>query len=431
MKAIKFAVVVFGMLFSLQGFAEQAEPQSNDVSYQVKRADTLSKLSKKMLDKPGRWRDVARYNKLPDANKIEIKQEIKFQQAWLKNVAPIVKQGRATVLAISGVAKLNGKPVLVGDQLLAGAKLETAERSALRFRLPDGSIVNLMQRTQLRVEKLEQGEGDSLDTKLRLLTGHIEGFKKKYEVGHRLSVQTRTATMGVRGTHFRARQVNDKSFSEIEEGLVNVEADKTPQPLTLASAQGAVVDGKNPAEVVPLLPAPTFPSLPVTFATPYIEWALAEQQGAKSYEGELAEDEEFSKNIHSVKFPDGKISFTDLPKGNYWLHLRAVDERGLQGMEAKINFSVDVRPRLMAMIKAYVEREVVQLHWMGEGKTDSFQVQVAANQEFTQPILDTETSENSAEFPRPVSGRYFVRVRGISSDRHADEWDAPVKFVVP
>jgi len=35
------------------------------------------------------------------------------------------------------------------------------------------------------------------------------------------------------------------------------------------------------------------------------------------------------------------------------------------------------------------------------------------------------------EMPRPASGRYFVRVRGISADRHADHWDAPVMFVVP
>lgn len=428
---IKFAMLSLCLLFAPFVHAEDASKEAADFVYQTKPGDTLSKLAKTLLDKPRRWQDVAAYNKLPDADQIGIGQTLRIKMIWLNErpqPAPIAK---VAVESVSGAAKSDGKLVKAGDELLAGAKLESAGGTVLRLRLPDGSIVNMQERTVLELEKLEQLPAGSFKALLRLVTGQIDAFKKKYPQGQAdLAVRAVTATIGVRGTHFRMRQAGGNSFAEIEEGVVSFEADKTPQVLSLAGGYGSVANGKDAAEVIALLPAPIFPQLPAAFETPYVEWTMPDMPGAQAYVGELAQDGQFSRNVKFIQAQEKSISLPELSNGTYWLRLRAVDGHGLQGMEGKVSFTVDVHPRIMALIKAYIGSDSIQLRWIGHGENASYQVQVADNQQFNTPLLDTETTELSAEMPKPAGGRYFVRVRGISSDRHADQWDAPVMFVV-
>ncbi len=440
MKLVQVALWSLCLLSAPSALA--AEPGNvTDYIHQTQSGDTLSKLAKQMLDTPARWKDVAVYNKLEDANLIEIGQPLHIRPVWLRAQAggskgpadgASTQAAKVTVEAITGAVKSNGKPVRVGDELAAGLKLETASGGAVRLRLPDGSIVNMLEQTALQLEKLEHGSADSFKTVLRLLTGQVEAFKKKYPQGQSdLAFRAHASTIGVRGTHFRMRQTEGKDFAEIEDGQVSFEAEKTPQVLALAGGQGSVANGKDAAEVIQLLPAPAFPQLPTAFETPYVEWTMPEAPGTRSFAGELAQNEEFSKEVKSFQTNGKRISFVELPNGKYWLRLRAVDQYGLQGMEGKVAFTVQARPRIMALIKAYIAAENIQLRWIGRGANASYHVQVADNQDFTAPLLDTETTEMSADMPRPASGRYFVRVRGITADRHADYWDAPVMFAVP
>lgn len=424
---MKVAALLFCLLSSPFVYAEEPIKPASDLLYQVKSGDTLGKLANDLLDHSKRWKDVAKYNQLSDANRIEPGQTLRIQQPWLRS-----KAGKLKVEAVTGLAISGGKQIKVGDELSSGAQLETTAASALRLRLPDGSLLNMMESSQLQVEKLEQRQNNTFTSLFRLLTGQVETFKKKYPEGMaELAIRAKTATLGVRGTHFRMREEGGRAYAEIEQGLVSYEAQKTPMVLALAGGQGSVADGEHAAEVVDLLPPPTFPSLPNEFDTPYIQWTMPELQGATGFFGELARDEEFSDHLVSVRASNRKLFLKDLPNGRYWLRLRAVDGHGLQGMEGKVSFLVNVPPRKFAMTKIYVTGTGVQLRWVGRKEGGGYQVQVADNLQFNKHMLDTQTSDNLVEIARPKPGQYFMRVRQVFNGGVADSWDVPMMFEAP
>ncbi len=432
---IKIAALSLCMLFVPLTHAEEVGSETHDYLYMTKPGDTLSKLAIQMLDEAGRWRDVARYNKLGDPDRIEIGQQLRFRQVWLRDRPKVNEPGKAKVEAITGVVRVDGNPVKVGDLLAAGASLATETGAALRMSLPDGSVMNMLEDTSLKLEKLEKLEQDQVSnfkSLLQLVTGHIEAFKKKFPAGQAdLEIKSATATIGVRGTHFRMRRVEGTSFAEIEEGLVSFEADKTPQILEISGGQGSVADGVHPAEVFQLLPSPTFPEFQSAYEPVYVKLVMPELPGAQEFVGEIAGDEDFSRNVKSVRSIGNALGFLGLDNGKYWLRLRAVDVHGLQGMEGKASFLVQARPRVMEMIKTYITSGNIELRWLGHGRNARYQIQVSRDPAFATVMLDEETDENMKLVTKPDSGLYFVRVRGMSADRHADQWDAPVMFRVP
>lgn len=424
---MKVVALLLGLIVSQFAVAEEMVHQTSDFVYEVKSGDTLGKLANELLDHSKRWKDVAKYNQLSDANRIEPGQHLRIQLPWLK-----ARGGRLKIEALTGEATAGGRLLQVGDEVAQGATLKTAMASALRLRMPDGSLLNMMEGAEVEVEKLENKQGDAFTSLFRLVTGQVEAFKKKYPEGTAdMAIRAKTATLGVRGTHFRMREEGGRTYAEIEQGLVSYDAQKTPVMLALAGGQGSVADGEHAAEVIDLLPPPTFPALPAAFDTPYIQWMMPELEGATGFFGELARDEEFSDHLMSVRVKKRKVSLTDLPNGRYWLRLRAVDSHGLQGREAKVSFSVSVPPRKFAMTKVYITGNGLQLRWVGRKEGGGYQVQIADNQQFNTPMLDVKTSDNLVEIARPRSGQYFMRVRQVFNDGVTDAWDVPMMFEAP
>ena len=434
MKSLAF---VLGLLVAQLAFAEggngEANKQVADFVYTVKRGDTLGGLSKELFDTPARWKDVATYNHLSDANRIEPGQILNIQLPWMKQQPAMVKiESKAKVEALTGTVSVNGRAIKFGDEVAVGDKLLTAQGASVRMRLPDGSTINVMENSQLGIEKLEQKPGNFFASILRLISGQLEAHKAKYPEGQAdLKIQTRSATLGVRGTHFRMQQQDNCSFAEIETGLVSFDADKTPQSLALAGGEGSVADGEHAAEVIPLLPAPTFPALPALLEMSELEWIMPEMVGATAYAGELAQDEEFSKGVASVHGEGRSILIKNLQDGQYWLRLRAVDSHGLQGMEGKTSLTVKLRTRKLATIKAYISGNSIELLWVGRKGNERYQVQIAQDQNFTQIMLDKQTQDNWVDLPRPKPGYYFMRVRTLLGAGRTEQWDVPMLFEVP
>jgi hypothetical protein len=423
-KVLLGACALFWLQFAC---AETPMPGPDDVTIEVRSGDTLGDLARAQLDLPTRWRDVANYNLLPDPNLIEPGQQLRIKRVWLK-----ARAGSMKVEAVTGEATVNGKVLKAGDTIPSGARVVTAQGGALRLRIPDTSLVNMLERSEIKVERLEQRGDGVLAALLRLVTGQIDTFKAKHEAGMAdLAVAGSNATIGIRGTHFRVRQDGVVTFTEVEEGSVSFDAIQTPLVLALNAREGSVANGRDAAQVIPLLPEPVYPELPAVFDTPYIEWTMGELPGAQRYVGELAQNEAFSDRLVSVR-SDGKVvRLNELPNGRYWLKLRAVDRHGLQGMEGKVSFEVNVPPRKFAMTKVYVTGKQLQLRWVGRKQSVSYQVQVAPRQDFQHLLLDAKTADNWIDMPRPQPGRYFLRVRQIFAGGQAGAWDVPMMFDAP
>lgn len=423
-KVLLGAVALMCMQFA---WAEALLPGPDDVIVEVRAGDTLGGLARTQLDTPARWRDVANYNLLPDPNLIVPGQQLRIKRVWLRS-----RSGSLKVEAVTGEATANGKALKAGDWIPAGARVLTAQGGALRLRMPDTSLVNMLESSDLKVERLEQRADGAFSFLLRLVAGQVDAFKAKHEAGMAdLAISGRNAILGIRGTHFRVRQDGGVTFAEVEEGRVSFDAAQTPVVLALNAREGSVANGRDAAQVIPLLPEPTYPALPAVFDTPYIEWTMGEQEGALRYVGELSQNETFSAQLVSVRSDGKTIRLNDLPNGRYWLKLRAVDSHGLQGMEGKVSFSVEVPPRQFAMTKVYVSGKQLQLRWVGRKQSVSYQVQVAPRQDFQHLMLDAKTAENWIDMPRPQPGRYFLRVRQIFAGGQAGDWDVPMMFEAP
>lgn len=119
-----------------------------------------------------------------------------------------------------------------GQRLRAGDVAVTASGSRAVLRLSDSSLVKLGEDTELALQKLEasrQGGQDQMAGKFRLVTGvfrYATDYRSKaLGVSRDVSLQTATATVGVRGTDFWAMSDAEHDAVCVFEGAVAVQRD--------------------------------------------------------------------------------------------------------------------------------------------------------------------------------------------------------------
>jgi len=434
MSVKKLALV---MVLSLASNAVNAAdiPARADLDYQIKRGDNLSKLTNELLDSPARWSEVARYNQLPNANLVQPNQILHIPLAWLKNYP-----AQARIEALTGVVTLNGKEAHVGDAVVSGDKLETATGANARLSLPDHSSLSMLEKTQLHTQQLDQKkQGNFFNAVFRLITGRIDAIKQKYPEGQApLRIQAMTATIGVRGTHFRMGQEGRNTLAEIENGLVSFGDEAKAAPIALAAGQGSVSDGVHPPAVIPLLLAPSFPALPAEFAPDAVSFDMPVMAGVTGYRGELASDESFQNIIAPVVAEASHIALSNLAEGRYHLRLRAVDSHGLQGLQALQTIVVKLPPVVIPPAPpadfpiVSPSRPIVSGAQMLTGWSDihgyQYQLQIASTPDFTVTVQNVTRTDSFWTFAMPATGTYFLRLRLLDAQGRVGAWCEAVKF---
>jgi len=420
----------------MQTAAAEVTAASTDFVYQVQRGDSLGRLATQLLDSPGRWAEVAKYNKLQDANLVHPKQVLSIPLAWMKN-----HPAEARIEAVVGDVKVNGKVAQVGDAVVSGDKVATAHGASARMQLPDGSTLNLLEKTELQAQELQKKErGDFFSAVFRLVTGRIDAIKKKYpDAQAPLRIQAMHGTIGVRGTHFRVGQEGENTLAEIENGLVGFDAGKTS--LALAGGQGSVADGVHAPSVVPLLAAPVFPTFPDTFAPDALSFVMPEMVGAVAYRGELAMDEAMTQLVAPVAAQDRHIVIKCLAEGRYWLRLRAVDEHGLQGMPALAVLLVKIPPQVVPPPPPPAPADfpvITPSRPINNGKSllsgwkdvkgYRYELQIARDDGFQQPLSSIVVRQDYALLPSLPTGDYFIRLRLLDEGGRYGPWCQPVAF---
>jgi hypothetical protein len=438
MKANICILLISLCAFNSNVFAEAA-PASADYIYQVKQGDNLGKLSRELLDSPARWNEVSRYNKLKNSNLIKPGQTLRIQLVWLKNVP-----AEARIESLSGAVTLNGHAVKVGDAVPTGETLETPAGGSARLSLPDGSTMTVLEQSNVAANQLEKKQqGNFFAAVFRLITGRIEVFKKKYPLGQApLHIQSKNATIGVRGTHFRMGQEGENTLAEIEEGQVTFDSEKMTQHLELTGMQGSVADGVHTMKVIPLLPQPKFPALDAAFSPTSVTFTMPELSGATGYRGEVANDEGFEQLVVPVNSTSNVINIAGLGEGRYWLRLRAVDKQGLQGIEGKTAFTVKwsrssshaltfdpppiralpskALPLVVLNPPTFEQGDQIIVNWQGDAKLQ-YELQVASSEDFLLPWITQISQGTQLTVPTPMPGHYFMRVRALDG-KQGGEW---------
>ena len=412
--------------------------------YTVRVRDKLIVLSKDLLQVPGDWPKVARFNAMPDPNRISPGQVLKIPLSLLKFSAAT---GR--LVSAEGDVQVGGVRATPASAIGEGARLQVGANSSAVIELGDGSRIKLLQNSQAEVvsNRLYSigNSADSASTNwfsglMRLTRGAVEAVAaKSVNRATPLQITTPTSVVGVRGTQFRVAfddPATNNSRSEVIEGLVRADNPAQQSGAELPQGTGAII---NPAQkevmVVKLLSAPDMTQVPGELFKPQGAWPLPSLAGAAAYRVQVAIDEKFDKIVQDQKVTGSTVDLGSLATGAWYARVRGIDAVGLEGMDAVKQIAMRERWRTTSSILMLVDGRT-ELAWSGvqaDGRpliANSYSVEVARDQAFTQLVARTEGERQRLVLGALTAGTYFVRIharvdgRLIESDPYTFELSA-------
>ncbi len=334
--AIASAFWVCGAQAQTQSAPDGKEPS---LRFTVQAKDKLITFTQSVLADPKTWPEVARFNALKDANRINPGQQIDVPLRLLK-----FRAEQAQVLSASGdVSLAKGAMLAEGQQLRVGAN------SSAVLQLGDGSQVKVLPGTLAELAKNRQYMGRDPDKVLstnwfsgvvRLVQGQVEVLATKTQRAESLKVQLPTAVIGVRGTVFRAGVAGANGKTEVIEGAVQADNPAQQSAAQVGAGFGAVVDPtQKEVKAVALLDAPAMPA-PQELRQPQAVLAFAAVPGARSYRVQVAKDAAFNELVQDASGSLPQAVLSALPLGPWHVRARALDAIGLEGKDGVTRVSL-------------------------------------------------------------------------------------------
>jgi hypothetical protein len=220
---------------------------------EVKRGDTLSKISKKYLEDPSQWPALLKYNKVANPNLIQPGMKLRIPANLGKRASAIViyKSGQAQY---ARALENSWKEIFIKLGLFSDDQIKTGPMATVHLQLSNRTVLRLQPESFIIVTKPNSGSKDVIFTLQQgRMQAQVESMRK---TGGRLYLRTPSAVAAVRGTNF------DLSASKTETGLACYEGlvDVTAQKVTVKVPQGMgtfVEKGKAPMKPfqLPLPPA--------------------------------------------------------------------------------------------------------------------------------------------------------------------------------
>lgn len=367
-------------------------------THRVQPGETLWGISRQHLNTPLRWPDVQRGN--------EVASPQRLRPGQLLNLPTALRVAELTGLAWIKRGGQAQQPVSLGTSLQEGDVLVTDRNAFLSLVLADGSHVVMPSSTAMRVVV-----ADGRQTRLELLEGRLESHIEKQNNRH-FEIRTRSAGLGVRGTHFRVRDEGGVSTSEVLTGAVAAQssADARLAPVLLEKARGAPLSGPQALQPRDLLPAPS--RLPAAEAG---QIRARPVEGAVRYRLQMARDERFYQLVHDAVAPEPVFTLpAALAAGFYATRLTAFDAdlvEGLPGDDMLLVAAAAPHVRVTAQVLADGR---VEIRWptvpsMGEAQ----RFELALTSSFQTPVASESGAlgEGVTVGPLGVPGIYHWRVR--------------------
>jgi hypothetical protein len=129
----------------------------------------------------------------------------------------------------------------------------------------------------------------------------------------------------------------------------------------------------------------------------------------------------------------GSAYTADLPDfGPYHYRIRSVAEDGYHGPWSDVlRFQIVPPPPAPELKAPSTDKEgMMSLRWRDQGPGFSYRIQVAADEEFEDVLVDRRVEEPRAAFEKPGWGTWFVRIRAVDPYGYAGEFSPPQTFEV-
>jgi hypothetical protein len=402
--------------------ATAATGQAELWPYLVEPGDTLIGLSNRLLIEGADWRVLKAQNHIADPRRMRSGSTLMIPAALL--IAQVLA---AEVLHTQGdvwvqhPGAAERQPLAAGASLGTGDVVGTGTQSSLVIRFDDGSRVLLRPDSQLRLDRsIRRGTTERREFDLQLQSGGAD-TRVPVPPGSALRTQmqmrTPVVSLAVRGTEFRTRTTDDRTQLEVLDGRVAAAS------ALIGAGFGTVAtaDGVAPGRV--LLPAPEPAAVATRIERLPLELTWAPLPGAISYraqvydtpgEGRLRLDGQFAQPL--ARWPD------DLPDGRYELRLRATDADGLEGHDARVEFSLKARPEPPLVIApqagARTVDETIGFRWARNPAAAHYHLQVADTPDFNPLRWErSDLVETELRLDLPIGTHYWR----LASVRGADD----------
>lgn len=411
-------------------------PPEAEWEYVLLPGESIWRITEAHLTDMRYWRPLARRNGLRDPDLVPAGGVVRVPEAWLRQ-----REATARILGVTGSATLapagDGEPraATAGTTVRDGAVLETGPDGSLVLGFADGARLLLEPESRLVVERLRLfGDGSLVDTRLRLERGRARSTVSPEKPGRsRFEIWTRPGISAVRGTGFRTAldPAGERLASEVLEGRVAV------------SGSGAAVEvpegfgtrvraGEPPEPPVPLLPAPRLEPLPGPVDRLPLRIAVEPPDGAVAFRVELAAAPDFEPVLLSRVAESPSVTVGEPPDGEWYVRVRAIDARGLEGLETVAKVTLDARPEPPALQAPRREGRVREPRpsfvWAAPANARAFRFELRREGE-AQPLVDREVADAVFVPDTPLPpGRYVWRVATIDAAGEEGPMSDPAVF---
>lgn len=403
---------------------------ADDYIYRVVKGDTLIWLTERLLNSPADWPAVARHNRLPNPNYILPGAELRVPLALLKTTlaAATVTHVQGDVKAVAG-GQTASSVLALGATLSEGATVVTGKDGYATLKLPDGSTVRVQSASEMQVERLRTyPDVGILESAMKLLAGRVESLVQKFRPEDkkqtRHEIKTPLANLAVRGTDFRVTMdaQTRETRGEVLEGGVAVAADGATSGKRVNAGFGSVVDAtKSVSDPVALLAAPNVAQLAKLQERTILRFPLPALSGASGYRAQVARDDAFNTVVAEIVSASPDLRVTNIDDGGYFLRVRGVDGRGLEGVDATHAFALKARPVPPLVSapppKGKVRSTEVAFGWAENTEAASYHLQIAKDAAFKAVVFENKAVTGAQSEPVKLTvGEYFWRVASLRKD---------------
>ncbi len=387
-----FIILVYSLFF----IGQPREVIAEDWIYIVRPGDNLWNLSEQYLIDMSYWQRLRQLNNVVDPLHIPPGTKLRVPVSWI-NKFPII----ARVNNIHGQAELidadSGKitPLAAGTFVFMEETVQTKADSTLVLEFVDGSTLLLQPESRLKLDYLSiYGKTGMVDTQIHLNHGRVETqVEKKRGPASRFEISTPAGVTSVRGTDYRvsAEPTSNKSHTEVLEGLVRVSsAGKTE---LISGGYGTISSTHEPlSRPIELLAAVDTQSIPDVFDRVPIQFAFPSDPGIKGYRLQIAKNQSFDTVVFDRKYATNQIRGPELPDGDYYSHIRPIDEHGLEGQNAGHFFKINAKPEAPFLQEPKPDAGLIEetpvFVWARQAGIQKYHFQLARDSKFTDLVVD-------------------------------------------
>ena len=428
----RFLLILLALLF-LPGLASAEE-----WVYRIRPGENLSVISARYLLPEITPAQLQSHNNIEEDREIPIGTEIRIPLGWLQQApagVQIVFLRGEVALFRDGL--VDSQPLRIDDKLNAGDRVVTGPYAVLSLEFADGSRLLLGPESEVGLDTVSAfGETGMVDTRLRVQRGRVENRVRPLEgEGSRYEIHTPAAVTMVRGTGFRVgvEAATGLTRNEVFEGGVAVSAGG--ETLVVEAGFGTLIEpGKAPTPPRKLLDAPDLSGLPRQVDAGDVDLTWPVLDGAVEYRLKLLEAEQDDAVLVDARASMPNYQFAGLSGGRYRLHLRGIDELGLEGLSAEHDLQVKQPPPAPEPTPSPVARPVLDgpmyspgwmgFRWNPVADAWGYRFLLAREETFRDPLLENISTKTSLQLPMRWRGRIFIRVDALfladGADIHSD-----------